>query len=319
MTPESPLVGKRLEELSLRAAGINIVAIVRSLRLGTEMIRPVAQTELQVDDILLVDVVPRRSRWRRSARKFALDALPLDDDSGYFTDSRHEIGMVEAIVHNESTLIDRTVLAARVRGEHGLTVIGLRRGRVVHGHGLLHEKLRIGDTLLLVGFWTDIRRLHAEGGNMVVLNMPANWTMSLPAASRAPHALAVLLLVVGLMVERHCAERAGRPDRLPPHGPVSLRRSEQRLSVDQLEEPHTDRRDDAVLSRAATDRRGRSGGRRDGGLGRRRRAARRDGDAVRHNGVAGHVHLEYGDGRADGARRARHRRRSSAPRPIHSR
>ena len=45
--------------------------------------------------------------------------------------------MVEAIVHNELTLIDQTVLEARVRGEHGLTVIGLRRGRVVHGHGLL--------------------------------------------------------------------------------------------------------------------------------------------------------------------------------------
>jgi Trk K+ transport system NAD-binding subunit len=65
VTFESSLVGKRLEELSLRAAGINIVAIVRSLRLGTEMIRPVA---------------------------------------------RHKIGTVEAIVHNESTLIDRTML-----------------------------------------------------------------------------------------------------------------------------------------------------------------------------------------------------------------
>ena len=108
--------------------------------------------------------------------------------------------MVEAIVHNELTLIDRTVLSARVRSEHGLTIIGLRRGRAVHGHGLLHEKLKIGDTLLLVGFWTDIRRLHAEGGNMVVLNMPAELDEALPAASRAPHAVAVLVLVVGLMV-----------------------------------------------------------------------------------------------------------------------
>ena len=133
-------------------------------------------------------------------RKFALDALPLNDDSGYFTDARHEIGMVEAIVHNESTLIDRAVLAARIRGEQGLTIIGLRRGRAVHGHGMLHEKLKVGDTLLLVGFWTDIRRLHAEGGNMVVLNMPAELDDVLPAASRAPYALAVLVFVVGLMV-----------------------------------------------------------------------------------------------------------------------
>jgi di/tricarboxylate transporter len=179
---------------------VNIVAIVRSLRLGTEMIRPVAQTELQADDILLIDVLAQQVAIVALCQKYALDALPLGDDSGYFTDSRHEIGMVEAIVHAESALIDHTVLEARVRGEYGLTVIGLRRGRVVHGYGLLNERLRVGDTLLLVGFWTDIRRLHAEGGNMVVLHMPGELDDALPAAGRAPRALGVLLLVVALMV-----------------------------------------------------------------------------------------------------------------------
>jgi di/tricarboxylate transporter len=200
VTSASPLLGQRLEELSLRTAGVNIVAIVRSLRLGTEMIRPVAQTELQTDDVLLIDVLAPNVEIESLRRKFSLDALPLGDDSGYFTDARHEIGMVEAIVHAESALIDQTVLEARVRGEHGLTMIGLRRGREVHGYGLRNEQLRIGDTLLLVGFWTDIRRLHADGGNMVALNLPAELDEVLPAASKAPHAVAVLALVVGLMV-----------------------------------------------------------------------------------------------------------------------
>jgi di/tricarboxylate transporter len=200
VTSESPLLGQRLEELSLRSAGVNIVAIVRRLRLGTEMIRPVAQTELQTDDVLYLDVLAPDIAIEPLRRKFALDALPLGDDGGYFTDLRHEIGMVEAIVPAESTLIDQTVLEARVRGEHGLTVIGLRRGRTVHGHGLRNEGLRIGDTLLLVGFWADIRRLHSEGGDMVVLSMPTELDEVLPAASKAPHALAVLALVVGLMV-----------------------------------------------------------------------------------------------------------------------
>ena len=101
VTSELPFVGKRLEELSLRAVGINIVAIVRNLKLGTEMIRPVAQTELQVGDTLLVDVHVSEIEMQTLRQKYVLDALPLDDDSGYFTDSRHEIGMVEAIVHNE--------------------------------------------------------------------------------------------------------------------------------------------------------------------------------------------------------------------------
>ena len=202
--------------------------------------------------------------------------------------------------------------------EHGLTVIGLRRGRTVHGHGLLNEKLRIGDTLLLVGFWTDIRRLHAEGGDMVVLNMPAELDEVLPAASRAPHALAVLALVVGLMVSGIVPNVQAALIGCLLMGLLGCVDLNSAYRLDQLEEPRPDRRDDAVLGRAATDRRRRSGGRRDGRPGRRRRAAPGAGDAVRHNGGAGPVHLEHRDGRADGARRAGHRQAifSASPYPF---
>jgi di/tricarboxylate transporter len=70
----------------------------------------------------------------------------------------------------------------------------------VHGHGLLEEELKVGDTLLLVGFWKDIERLQSEGADLVVLNTPVELHEVLPAASKAPHALAVLALVVGLMI-----------------------------------------------------------------------------------------------------------------------
>jgi di/tricarboxylate transporter len=126
--------------------------------------------------------------------------LPLAGGGRYFTDRSQDIGMVEVIVPAESKLVGQTVLDARMRSEYGLTVIGLRRGRTVHGHGLLEETLKIGDTLLLVGFWRDIARLQSEGTDLVVLNMPAELDQILPAASKAPHALAVLALVVGLMV-----------------------------------------------------------------------------------------------------------------------
>ena len=44
VTSGSPLVGKRLEELSLRSAGVNLLAIERSRRFATDLIRPMAQT-----------------------------------------------------------------------------------------------------------------------------------------------------------------------------------------------------------------------------------------------------------------------------------
>jgi di/tricarboxylate transporter len=200
VTSGSPLLGKRLEELSLRSAGVNLLAIERSRRFATDLIRPMAQTRLQVDDILVVDVLAPDVEIEALRREFALEGKPLAVGGRYFTDRSQEIGMVEVIIPAESKLVGQTVLQAEVRSEYGLTVIGLRRGQSVHGHGLLNETLKIGDTLLLVGFWTDLKRIQTERADLVVLSMPAELEEVLPAVSKAPQALAVLALVVGLMV-----------------------------------------------------------------------------------------------------------------------
>jgi di/tricarboxylate transporter len=195
----SPLVGKRLEELSLRSAGVNLLAIERTRGRGRELIRPTAQTALQAGDILFVDVRAADVEIEALRRKYAVEPLPLGAGRE-LTDRAQDIGMVEAIVPAKSKLVGQTVLEARVRRDFGLTVIGLRRGQSVHGHGLLEEKLQIGDTLLLVGFWSDIRKLQSESVDLVVLNTPVDLDEVLPAARKAPQALAVLGLVVGLMV-----------------------------------------------------------------------------------------------------------------------
>jgi len=76
----------------------------------------------------------------------------------------------------------------------------LRHGNKVVMHDLLEERLKLGDTLLLIGFWSDIQDLQSHTDDVVVLNMPVELEEVLPAAQRALHALAVLGLVVVLMV-----------------------------------------------------------------------------------------------------------------------
>ena len=200
VTPGSPLVGKRLEELSLRASGVNLLAIERGDGRRKEIIRPEASTELRAGDVLLIDVRAPEVEIEALRQQYALEPLPLGGARGYLTDRTQEIGMAEVLVPAESKLIGQTVLEARVRSDYDLTVIGLRRGRSVHGHGLLEEELKVGDTLLLVGFWKDIERLPRSGADLVVLSTPVELEEVLPAASRAPHALAILALVVGLMI-----------------------------------------------------------------------------------------------------------------------
>ena len=196
----SSLVGKRLDELSLRSAGVNLLAIERGTGFAARVLRPTAQTELQAGDVLLADVDISNDGANALWQSLKLEPRPLSEIGNYFVDRSQEIGAAEVILPAESTLIGQTVLEARLRSEYGLTVIGLRHGNKVVTHDLLEETLKIGDILLLIGFWSDIQELQSHADDVVVLNMPVELEEVLPAAQRAPHALAVLGLVVALMV-----------------------------------------------------------------------------------------------------------------------
>src|SRR5262249_25606146 len=80
------------------------------------------------------------------------------------------------------------------------TVIGLRRGVEARPGGLPNERLRVGDTLLLVGPWKAVRRLRLGGRDLAVVNLPVELDEVLPAPRKAPHALFCLGLMIALMI-----------------------------------------------------------------------------------------------------------------------
>jgi di/tricarboxylate transporter len=199
VTSESPLVGKTIRELDLRkTSGARIVAIERLRRFSREVFGPSANTELQADDILLMDLVGTNLPPGALQQKYGLEELPLIGD--YFSDRSQEIGMAEVMLGANSDLAGKTVVETRLRTRSGLTVIGRRRGSVAEGGSLLNEKLDIGDTLLVIGTWKDIRQLQTDTAHLVVLNLPAELDEVLPASGKAPQAVACLLLMVGLMI-----------------------------------------------------------------------------------------------------------------------
>jgi di/tricarboxylate transporter len=196
---QSPLVGKTLEELNLpEASGAEIIAIDRKRRFSRELLRPTSKTELQADDILLIDLFQPKGDAEEVRKAFGLEVLPLT--GAYFTDRSQEIGMAEVIIPADSDLVGKTVIQAQFRSRFGLTVIGLRRGRVPKEGGILNEKLRIGDTLLVVGDWKAIGRLPSGDRDLVVFNLPVELDEVLPAPGKATQAVFCLLLMVGLMV-----------------------------------------------------------------------------------------------------------------------
>jgi di/tricarboxylate transporter len=191
----SPFVGKTLEELRLRgSAGASVVAIERDRML----IQPTAKTELRAGDILFVDLFAQEADVAALREKYALEPMPLS--GAYFTDRSQEIGMAEVIVPADSDLVGKTVVEADVRSRFGLTVVGLRHGRVPKEGPIIHEKVDIGDTLLVIGPWKAIRNLQSSGKEMVILDLPVELEEVLPVPGKAIYAVACLLLMVGLMV-----------------------------------------------------------------------------------------------------------------------
>lgn len=193
--PQSLLVGKTLEDLRLRKThGASLVAIERS---GV-LIQPTAKTELQANDILLVDLFAESSDVESLRREYGLHELPLS--GAYFTDRSQEIGMTEVILPADSALVGQTVASTRFRERTGLTVIGLRRGKVAQESGIADETLKLGDTLLLVGPWKAIQTVQSGTNDFVALSLPAEHAELLPVLGKAVHAFVCLLIVIGLMV-----------------------------------------------------------------------------------------------------------------------
>ncbi|WP_045221654.1 SLC13 family permease [Desulfonatronum thioautotrophicum] len=195
----SPLVGKTIRELDLRnELGVSIIAIDRRFQSSRKLLSPTPNTEIQADDILFIDFFrgdsPVGSLWD----KYALEMLPLTGE--YFTDRSQEIGMAEVMLGANSELADKTITESHIRTRFGLTVIGLRRGKDAYEGNFLAEKLQVGDTLLVLGTWKQIQSLQTDASRLVILNLPVELDQMLPAPDKAPHAIACLLLMVGLMI-----------------------------------------------------------------------------------------------------------------------
>ena len=188
----SGLVGRPLSELELRAREqVNIVAVERP---GGSIARPRAETVLAEGDVLLLD--SREPGFDRAgfAARWGLTEEALS--GGWYSDRARAIGLAEAMVPPNSPLVGHSVTEARIRSRHDLAVIGLRHGPDPVTGPLKDERLRSGDTLLLMGPWPAIRRMQEARREFLMLDLPGEADNIAPEAKRAPLAL----LAVGLMV-----------------------------------------------------------------------------------------------------------------------
>lgn len=148
--------------------------------------------------MLLLDLFANRDNLRSLCQTMQLE--PLHFKAAYFIDQSQELGMAEVSLPPGSQLIGKSVLELAFRTRFGLNVVGLRREQAAIEEQLVDEKLRLGDTLLVVGPWKAVRQLQSQPKDFLVLSLPAEIDQVAPARTRAPQALLSLAVMVGLMV-----------------------------------------------------------------------------------------------------------------------
>ncbi|QHF28138.1 SLC13 family permease [Pseudomonas sp. R32] len=197
--PGSPLIGHSLSELKLRTEhGASVVGIERQHKFTTRVLSPDSSTTVHEGDVLLLDLFAPKDDLRSLCQGMQLE--PLHFKAAYFIDQSQEVGMAEVAVPPGSQLIGKSLLELTFRSRWGLNVVGLRRDQAAIEEQLVEEKLKLGDTLLVIGTWKAIRQLQTQPRDFLVLSLPAEIDNVAPAGNRAPYALISLAVMVGLMV-----------------------------------------------------------------------------------------------------------------------
>lgn len=197
--PHSPLIGHNLGELELRTRhGANVIGIERQHKFTTRVIAADSGTVLHQGDVLLLDLFAKHDDLRSLCQTMQLE--PLHFKAAYFIDQSQDLGMAEVSLPPGSQLIGKSILELAFRTRYGLNVVGLRRDQAAIEEQLLEEKLRLGDTLLVVGPWKAVRQLQSKPKDFLVLSLPAEIDLVAPARTRAPQAVLSLAVMVGLMV-----------------------------------------------------------------------------------------------------------------------
>ncbi|HEY0503059.1 MAG TPA: SLC13 family permease [Lysobacter sp.] len=195
----SPAIGQLAADLEDGAlSGIHVLAVEKPGRFGRPSLSSAIGAHVMAGDILLLDVHDARVDCGAVFRELGLEPLPLT--GAYFSVYANDIGMAEMMITSSSPLVGATAKQARLRARHELAVIGLKHGTMAALRNVEDEPFAVGDTLLVAGPWTAIRAIASTARGLILLDLPTEFDDVAPSASRAPFALAILLLTVVMMV-----------------------------------------------------------------------------------------------------------------------
>jgi di/tricarboxylate transporter len=143
---DSPLVGQSITDLEKQAEGeIDTALLIRG---GLNKSKPAKTTKIRADDLLILHGEPAALERAVAVGKLVLvrhDKKPSKESAS------DEIGVMEAVVGNESPLIGRTVSQNQLFDRYDLNLLAVSRRGSRITHRLNSVRLRPGDAIVLQG------------------------------------------------------------------------------------------------------------------------------------------------------------------------
>ena len=188
--PESPLVGKTLDEIE-HDEKIRVIAMLRGsddLRIGPGALA----RDLGIEAGSVLGVLASPDDLRHFVEKYRLELRP---DLEVFADSlaATRAGIAEIVIPPGSSLIGKSARDVWMRKTYGIAMVALhRQGRTYReGEGIRDMPLQAGDTLVVHTTWDALARLEKNPDFVVV-------TTEYPHEELRPHKVGWALVFFGI-------------------------------------------------------------------------------------------------------------------------
>lgn len=199
VTSVSDLVDRSVARMQLGARyHINLIALHTSTDHGKAIVPARPESVFHADDLLVVIGSP--AQIADFSKVFSLELKELPTDPALRKEFFQVIGVGEVMLTPDSTLIGKSIREIRFHTQFQCQVLAIRRKGTTLTTEFGDLPLKFGDVLLMCGAWEDILRLRQHRDQYLLLTLPQDYHEVITARDRAPVALAILTIMVGLMV-----------------------------------------------------------------------------------------------------------------------
>lgn len=143
-----PEEGLKLKEFfNYYGVGINVVSIIR--KNGRKVLSPGGDELIMYEDILIIKSMPDNVNEIINKTSFKLKGAKTEKLLGQSSLKSEDIALVEVVLRNDSNLIGRTAVEAKLRNRYNANLIAVARKGVYQINRLKTYRFQSGDVLLL--------------------------------------------------------------------------------------------------------------------------------------------------------------------------